>query len=587
MTDSLVPLKAILVDDPRVQINTEREYAILRGGGQVSWKPFSSTSYSNSSFSFSCPPPSPGIIVDRKVYLRVPVTLSFTCTNTGSDNMLQAGFDAFRAYPLTSCMSTLQVTLNNTSVSINMADVMPTLLRYHNPVLQHLYEYSMTPSMMDQYQDYSDGIGSNRNPLATYADSNSGADEGRGGFPMQIISNTAGSAQVSAVLTEPLFLSPFLFGFGDSSGFIGMQTMDFTMTWLSSLNRMWSHIDHDNISNFQVSSVSFGQPQLLFTYITPKELQSIPRALTLPYFTVDRYYTASGLSVVPNQSITINSNNIQLNSIPRRMYISMRRQNADLYGTGNSQSSPVIYPGCYYTDTFFSISNISVNWNNYSGLLSSATQQDLYNISKKNGVNLSWTQWSGGPTTESGISSNLIKGTVGSVLCLEFGTDIGLSDTEAPGLLGTYQLQMNVTGTNVDQIQTIVNPQLLIIVVSEGSFTVINQNAVTQIGVVTKQDVLDAHHIPGINYHTVRAVHGADFGDFLSGLKGFGEKVFQGLRQAAPVLKEVGKVANAVAPLIVPEYAPIAPVVGKLLGGKMRGGAALSRSQMRDMIMQQ
>lgn len=169
-----------------------------------------------------------------------------------------------------------------------------------------------------------------------------------------------------------------------------------------------------------------------------------------------RYPTDANASIAgATGTSTLQSSNIQLQSIPRRMYIYARIKNSDLLYTD--------------TDTFLGITSISINWNNRSGLLSSATPYDLYNISKKNGCNLSWTEWSGGPNYVALGGTNTAYGTVGSVLCLEFGTDIGLQDLECPGIDGTYQLQMAVGVKNINQTRAI-TPTLYIVTVNEGKY---------------------------------------------------------------------------------------------------------------------
>src|SRR5690606_32698689 len=125
----------------------------------------------------------------------------------------------------------------------------------------------------------------------------------------------------------------------------------------------------------------------------------------------------------------LSSNNIQLNSIPRRMYIYVRERNQDLYSTPNNP------------DTYFSIENISIQFQNKNGLLASASKQQLYEISVKNHCNMSWTQWSGGPVVNSALpfgSTANHYGTIGSILCIEYASDIGLDSIEAPGKLGQY-----------------------------------------------------------------------------------------------------------------------------------------------------
>ncbi len=64
MSNSYVPLKPVLVTDPVLDVDAVKSYACLQGGSHVSYKPYTSTSISNSSIQFSCPPPSAGVVVD-------------------------------------------------------------------------------------------------------------------------------------------------------------------------------------------------------------------------------------------------------------------------------------------------------------------------------------------------------------------------------------------------------------------------------------------------------------------------------------------------------------------------------------------
>lgn len=556
MSLAITPLKTVVVKEPTIKINEERKFPILKAGQRTTWKPVVSTSFSNTSAQFTAPPPSPGIFIDRRIHLKYPVSLSFTGTAPVGQNLLQSGFDAFRAYPLSSIINTLTVTINNNASSINMADVIQPLLRYNTGRDLQQHRYSSTPTMMDKYQRYEDGDQTIVNPLAQYAENS--YQTPRGGFPMDIVANTNTTAQVDAVLTEPLFLSPLLFGDKDRSGFMGVQTMDFNFTFSSNLGRLWSHSNGSG-STINSITVTLGQPTLLFKYITPKELQTIPRSIVYSYYDVQRYPTDSNAAIAPNATSTLSSANIQLQSIPRRMYIFARKRNADL--DFNS------------TDTFFSIESISVNWNNNSGLLSSASKQDLYYMSAKNGFEGSWAEWSGGPVQRMlGGSPVENLGTIGSVLCVEFGSDIGLDDLECPGMLGTYQLQYNVTVKNVNQTDAI-TPTLYTIVVSEGTFTIMENRSIAQIGVVSKQDVLDSDYAPEIDYETLDDQYG---GNFFSGLKDIGSDVLKGLEKAAPYIEKGADLALKYGPTL----APLLLAAGEKEGGTVLGG--LSRKDRED-----
>jgi len=279
MSFAINPLQTVTVQDPRIRINNKREFAILEGGERSTWKPVISSSFSNSSVQITAPPPSPGILVDRKVLFRLPVRITITGdSNDPGQTILQTGFDSFRAFPISKIINTLQCTINNNSSSVNMSDIISPLLRYQTGQDLLNYEYSMTPTMQDTYQRYVDGDGTMRNPLAGYFDNSSSL--GRGGFPMNIIQNDQNTAIIEAELTEFLYLSPFLFGKHDCAGMIGVQTMDFNITFISNLARLWSHSSGSgatiNSVDVDLRNVTLGQPTMLFNYITPKVLQPIP-----------------------------------------------------------------------------------------------------------------------------------------------------------------------------------------------------------------------------------------------------------------------------------------------------------------------
>lgn len=545
MSLSYQKLKPVLVRDPRTILTNEREYAVLRAGSQTTMKQFTTTSISNSSIQFSCPPPSGGIIVDRKIYLYLPVRLTFSGLAPIGSPLINMDQDSPRAWPLMGSIDTFQVTINNQSVSINIADIVHSLMHFNTDRDLTESDYSMTPNMLDQSQQYSSLFGAIRSPLASYGDSNDQSVMARGAFPFTIVSNplsTSPTIPITAVvdmsLCEPLLLSPMYFGKDNGCGFFNVNTMDFNITFLGNAGfRMWSHDATSVGIPTTISSITtqfngfsgpaFSYPDvvpfMLFTYITPNETQIIPynMPITYPYFDVQRFPTDTLSAAAVGVPKIYSSNNIQLNSIPRRMYIYLRRRNQDLFNTSA------------FTDTFLSIENISIQFQNKNGLLSSANKRQLYEMSLKNHCNMNWTQWSGGPVYNPNLTSQY--GTIGSIVAIEFASDIGLDSIEAPGKLGQYMLQVQVTATNISNDASL-TPTLYIVVVSEGSFTIEGLGkASTNIGVITSQDILDAQSNPFVNYNDIQCVNG---GNFLSGLKNFGREILSGAKNVNNFLRE-------------------------------------------------
>ncbi|SRR6266568_4072743 len=603
MSLSFQPLTPVCVMDPRMLLESQRSYAILKSGSQTTWKQYTTTSISNSSLNFSCPPPSGGVAVDRKQYIYLPVRLTFTSIPPLGVSVFNPNADAPRAFPVSSSIDTLQATINNQSVSINIADIVHALLRYNVGNEVKNLDYSSTPSYMDQSQDYNFLYGSNRNPLGLYGNSEDGSQMPRGGFryviiqnPVQEVEGTTLTGIVDVAFTEPLFLSPFYFGKSNECAFYNVNTMDFNITFLSqTANRMWSHCDLGGTNVFLTSSFVFGGlqngptsfgneggnlPIMLFQYITPQETMIIPPNLpiTYPYFDVLRFPSDQALSVAGSGPVTYQSNNIQLSSIPRRMYIYIRERNSDLFANASK------------TDTFFQISNISIQFQNKNGLLASASMQQLYEMSVRNHCAMNYTQWSGGPVFNRDFNTS--GGTIGGVICIEFATDIGMASLEAPGILSQSMLQVQVQAKNVSGRN--INPTLYIVAVMEGTFTIqaLGQ-ASTNVGVITAKDVLDCQQNPMISYADVENVNG---GDFFSGLKSFGSKLLPFLKKAHDFIKKNKLISTGLS--YVPHPAgKVGSVIARTLGygegegegegeGVLIGGRQMTRAQMRKRLHQ-
>jgi len=620
MSYSYQPLQSVSVEDPVTKVEDMLRYACLRSGTKISWKTFPSNNISNSSIVWSCPPPSSNIITDRLVTAQIPIRLTITgniVTTDGSFTptctLLNSGFDAPRAFPLSSAIDTLQVSINNDSLSVNMSDIVHPITRYNIGTDLRAREYSQTPNMADQSSVYADLVGTNRNPLGNYGNGFQDDIGPRGEFPFTIVSNPTGAAStggtqltavVDFVVCEPLFLSPFYWGCSkdDNRGFFNVNSMDYTINFLTAAaQRMWSHAQTAAIASSgsikvysQITSMaaSFNQfspafsytpntPMLLFKYYTPNLLKPLRQDIpyTYSYSEVQRYPTNIGTiaySSDATQGSVTASNNIQLNQIPRRMYLVARPSNSVLQSAAGSQ----------YTDTYLAIQNVSIQWANNNTVMSTANQYQLFQMNTKNHSEQSWEEWSG-----LGVYNSAFPGTSGSAkycggcgpLCIEFGTDIELNPDEAPGLSGQYQLLVNATIANkvVDGSWDNLDMTFWIIVVNEGTFTITSSaSAQHQLAPLSKMDILDARQQVGLNYRAVQSYNG---GDFLSALGNFASKVHDFLKDN----KIISTVASAIPHPIAQAVATGARSFGYGYDGGCDGGIALgggrrmTKAQMR------
>jgi len=512
-------------------ITSDVVYPVLSGPAQKTFQRFPATSASNSSLIFSVTVPSENVVINR--HLSLTSGLSFTMTAGNSAGVGSPGYvpsgqtafqygktDALQAFPLASLMTTAQCQINNTSVSVNLQDVLPSLLRLNNS--RELYRYnSMTPSLPDQsYARYSDGVDANNNGLAGY--SNASYDDclvPRGAFPASItITRTDGSSgatdnspvavndndtwviEFSTVVTEPIFLSPFIFGDPEYNcqGIIGVNNFSFTFNIDATCKRLFS------TANPYIRTISLGtsanpngfttggsvgtlqipsNPAMLFEFLSTQPEDLIETKNVIPLLDLPRYLTSSSntVTVAPQGTATLTSSNIQLNMIPDYFIITVRK--------------PMSQQTIQDATANFTINNISINFNNASGLLSSASQQDLWRMSQKNNSMQSWSEFSGlAQSTVASTGVGAFKNTTGSILIINPAYDLSLPSYLTAGSLGNYnfQFQVGVTNTISASGGASITPEICVVAVNSGIFVTQQGVSSAYTGIITKQMALDA-----------------------------------------------------------------------------------------------
>lgn len=508
--------KTILVKDSVLgSITDDIDYAVKSGAAQTTYQAFPTTSASNSALIFNIQVPSENVVIDRNVLINTGLTLSLDLTGVpvGETAWAYGSTDAFQAMPLNSLFSTATAQINNTTCSINTQDVLPSLMRMNDS--RELYRYnSMTPVLPDQaYGKYADGVGANNNPLGDFAQASYDVDQvPRGCFPVSysvVHTKAAGGTDallvstdvadtwkivVSAVICEPIVLSPFIFGNPEfnQQGFLGINNMTFTFNIDATAKRVWSSANPyiTNISlgslanpngfNYQAGAVGGAllqnapaSPQMLFKFLSSQPSDLIATKNIVPYMDFPRYLTSSAnaTAVAAGATTTLTSSNVQINQIPDLFIINIRK--------------PMALQGAKDANAFFKINNISINLNNQSGLLSSASAYDLWRMSVRNGSTQSWAEFSG-QASVSGVS----KATTGSLLVLNPAYDLSLPDYITAGSLGNYNFQFSVGVSN--QLGETITPEMVTICVNSGIFT--TQQGVSSVytGILTKEMVLDA-----------------------------------------------------------------------------------------------
>lgn len=523
--------RTILIEDARIADITSTEvFGVQSSASQSTYQQFQAVSTSNSSIVFNVQIPSENIVIDRHLLMSSQLAFELNLSNVAvGDQCFQYGLtDCLQAFPLNSLFTTTQTTINNVSVSTNLQDVLPMLMRMNDKRMLSRYN-SMTPSLPDSaYGEYKSAIGANNNPLAGYSNASYDEDfEPRGAYHLDFIQidryvngvytdaspiSTSAATNtwkifIKVTLTEPfLALSPFVNCEPENNaGLVGVNNMSMVLNvdgscrrlfstalnvvngggnglsgYINSIALGWADAPHLGTSQ----SIGFLNTRLLFNFLSlqPEQYAKISTKNVVPFTDYPRYLTtfSSGTTIAPGATQVLTSQSIQLNQIPDLILISAR--------------VPMSSQNWNYTSSFLTINNISVNFNNASGLLASATQQDLYNLSFANGSAQSFYEFRGFADNAqsppvAGQGGTVAIPTTGSLLVLNPVYNFSLPSYLSSSSLGQYQFQFNLTVTNQYDF-SIVQPEICIITMNSGLFA--TQQGTSQIftGILTKEQVL-------------------------------------------------------------------------------------------------
>jgi hypothetical protein len=562
----------VLVKDDRLMVSDQIAYAVNKGGQNVTTSYFNAVSASPTSHVYNIQVPSEQTIIDRRVMWESTIVLKLNITTPNNGYPVIYGYrDALAPFPLHQLVNVMTATINNNSVSINMKDVIAAMLRFNDK--RELQRYNgTTPVEPDIYYNYRDALNMNNNPLSGWGGSSDNDLAHRGSWvllglstdptfatPFNVVQNVSGATVTQDIyvkfkVTEPLLLSPFIFACPQTNnqGFYGIQNMNFQMN-ISGAERVWRSVrpllsvpTDPTINSIVVSS--FSDARLVFQFLTPHPSDLLPARNVVGFYELPRYISNNFDALPNNGEKQFKSQTLQLNQVPDKIIAFVRK--------------PIGNQNWYDADAFLPISSVSLNWNNASGLLSNATQQDLYRFSVENGSNQSWFEFSG--QANNYVAGPNIVGTPvatsGSLLIIDLIKDAGITeDFYSNGSLGNFNLQLslnvkNYTGQDFAQGAL----EMVIVTMNSGLFVCEKGTCSTYTGILTKQAVLDASTQEPMARNDLKRLVG---GGFLDSLKTMAGKTLKFLPTVAKhVLANVGH--------------PVASLGSKVLGSMGYGMSA-------------
>jgi hypothetical protein len=531
-------------------------YAVVAGAQNITPSKYNAISKSTSSITFNIQTPSESTLLARRIMIRnvMEITINATFVNgTTPDGTLAVNYgfsESLAPFPFQTALNTCQLTINNNTISQNEKDVLFQLLRFNDR--RDLARYNNTcPTMYDSYYNYQDAIGANNNPLGAWNDVAHDQDfQPRGSFRLISITgntpyDTQAPTQVSRTIVikfetiEPFMLSPLIWcdPKSNNQGFYGIQVLNCVFNLASDTSRILRSAQSALLANVYLPAVPVNNPayadlacsltaideaELYIQYYTRQPSDLVSARNCVPFAEYPRYLSPIGTSmaaaqksattgvIAPSKLTSINSQSISLNSIPDKLIICVRKQ--------------VSKQTLYDSDHFLPISKIVINFNNKAGLLSSATQWDLWRMSVESGSNQTWAEFSGHVATGGAVGKypqgyNEIA-TCGSVLCLEMGNHIELDDVFSAGSIGQFQLQFQLDFENYSNEAFAVNDlEICLITMNSGVFVLERGTSQTYTAILSRSDVLSAKSQPGMSGSDVKRLVGGGWDDIMKTIK--------------------------------------------------------------------
>lgn len=465
---------------------------ILRGCTEILYQQVPPSMVGTNSISFNVITPEPTVEIDRNINLLVPVRLTLTMQNVPLGAfILNPGLCNLRSFPLQKSMERISLTMNSRTVSLGIGRIQSALELFNNgstTTLRNL-EYSKTPTYgCNQTQSFNDLMAGTRSPLATYINSIAGVAPQS--FPFTIVSQTAAddtgvaTSIVDYVGVESINISPLYWGLAknNSHALAGLYTMDFTFEFYT--NAGFRMIAINNTSDaiplgdgpitvgqqfsFKASdnfSYPDWQPRLLLQMLKPQIALPIGGPFKYPYYNIETYVTGQKNSVAPGATTIVVSSNLSIPRLPSKILIFA------------SKPMSTFLQDPFTPDTFMSLENLAIQWNNKL-VLTTAHKSQIYDISVRNGLQMDYTSWSG-----YGINNEAPAGAGGT----GFGSpgeqfhglgspiwvgplDLGITPDMSQQPHIQIQLQVTATMRNISQ-DTFV-PEIVIAILTDGFMTI-------------------------------------------------------------------------------------------------------------------
>jgi len=483
---------------------------------------FQANAISAGFINFQIQAPSKAVYLDRKVDWSMTVNATLTVdisqlpASVNGDRVvvLTPGRDfSLCSYPLHALTNTMSATICDTAVSTSLSQNRELMDRLTDSAVDR--EWSTSPVALDVYSSNDEAYGSLMNPIAGWDSTTTFGTIGNGAWPIRFCNSTGAQGQdyidpagnhisfnaqglptvylrsvtagqqnpapgtitlyVQFTSSEPLQMSPFIWRdvMERRTGLSQLQNLYVSMTMLTARQAKLFRCTSENqrivtgYSLWNVNGLPFQPDASLYCqWLSPPMTAELPYQ---PVNTVDyqQIYNYNFPANVTQTNNLVSTQTLSLNTVPDWIVIScgpdMKYRSSDASLTQGTW--------------WFPITSVNISWSNVTGLLSNLTQQQLFQISKCNGLKMPYTQWTGKAQTSSSSGDAYESAWLtGGPLLLRPGVDITLPPGVTPGQTNaqwTMRVSITLDTTGIpDYIwATGLTSETVVLAINSGFFT--------------------------------------------------------------------------------------------------------------------
>lgn len=433
----------VKITDTRLEAISSNKvvYVVEEGASVASYNPLQSSSHSVQNTSFNLNNISDFTCRDSRMCITMQMNLALTCFNAdlvNSATIINSSNFGFKQYPVNRAVSSIQHQINQASITLNTNDILDAITRVNlHPDASDFYENTQ-PDLIDSYANAN---GSNFNPLNPYSTTLAGDGVYKprttgwriSGGSNVVAPNSNGTVNITCDFYEPL-ITPFNnVSKKERQGLYAITGELLNINWVSDLfNNVFAFNPY--LVTIVSSVVTFtNSAQLNLIYLTPKEntIVEIPRESAYPYnqYSIFSNTITQGVPVMPHTPlVNVNSQIVSFTNLPAKVLVYARLSNGART--------------CETPDKYLSISNINLTFDNGAPQLNGANNNQLYDISVRNGLVMPRQCFRGDSLSESILSQPKLFG-CGSVLVLDPCLDFGIKAGDSIGTGGRYIFQVN------------------------------------------------------------------------------------------------------------------------------------------------